>query len=52
MVLSFFILSINDTVNQETGNRSFNLKFGSKDRTYLRLPEGITCFFWKLESGN
>ena len=42
MVLSFIIFSINDTINQETGNRAFDLKFGSEDGTYFKLPEGLS----------
>ena len=35
----FFV--INDTVHSETGCRPLDLKFGSDDGPYLRLPEGV-----------
>ena len=38
MVLSLVVFSINDAVNSETGCRAFDLKFGSEDGPYLKLP--------------
>ena len=38
MVL-FFV--INDTVHSETGFRPLDLKFGSDDGQYMRLPDGV-----------
>ena len=40
IILCMVFFVINDTVNSETGFRPFDLKFGSDDGPYLRLPEG------------
>ena len=39
LCMVFFV--INDTVHSETGYRPLDLKFGSDDGPYLRLPEGV-----------
>ena len=40
-VLALVIFAINDSVNSETGFRPFELKYGSTDATYCRLPETL-----------
>jgi hypothetical protein len=38
MILSLVVFSLNDAINSETGCRAFDLKFGSEDGPYLKLP--------------
>jgi hypothetical protein len=40
-VLALVIFAINDSVNSETGFRPFELKYGTSDGTYCRLPETL-----------
>ena len=40
-VLCMVFFVINDTVHSETGFRPLDLKFGSDDGPYLRLPDGV-----------
>ena len=38
-ILSLIIFTLNDSINSETGCRAFDLKFGSQDGPYLKLPD-------------
>ena len=37
-ILALIIFTLNDSINSETGCRAFDLKFGSQDGPYLKLP--------------
>lgn len=38
-ILALIIFTLNDSINSETGCRAFDLKFGSQDGPYLKLPK-------------
>jgi hypothetical protein len=38
-ILALIVFTLNDSINSETGCRAFDLKFGSLDGPYLKLPD-------------
>jgi len=40
-VSALVVFAINDSINSEKGFRTFELKYGSADGTYCRLPETL-----------